>query len=65
MLVQELDPVQCHVDAAGGQVPDVRQVEEILPDLGVTDLLRGFAIVLGQLPYGSDLGFLGLCGQAA
>jgi hypothetical protein len=46
-------------------VPDVRQVEEILPDLGVTDLLRGFAIVLGQLPYGSDLGFLGLCGQAA
>jgi hypothetical protein len=65
VLKEKLDAAQSVSEGARGNLLAILEVEEILAQFILTDLIWGSAIVLGQLPHSTRVGFLGSFGQAA
>jgi hypothetical protein len=57
--VEELDAAVGDLEGAGGELAVVLQVQEVVADLRLGELVRRLMEVRGQLPHGTDVGFLG------
>ena len=56
---EELDAAVGDLEGAGGELAVVLQEQEVVADLRLGEQVRGPPEVRGQLPDGSDIGFLG------
>jgi hypothetical protein len=57
--VEELDAAVGDLESAGRERAVVLQVQEVVTDLRLGELVRRLMEVRGQLPHGTDVGFLG------
>jgi hypothetical protein len=64
VVEEELDAAKSNGAGSAGKLPDLFEVEEILPKLFLGDLIGGFAVVFGKLVHGPDVHFLSGFGQA-
>jgi hypothetical protein len=65
LFVEERDAAQRNGARAPRVVLDVLEGEEIVTQFFLRNMLRGFVVVLSQLPYSSDITLLGPCGEAS
>ena len=62
-LEEELDRAEGNGGGRSGDLLDVREVQEVLPQLLLGDLVGGLVIVLRELTNGPDVALLGVRGK--